>query len=185
MPAKRFDAEREFLQRASERLGKHYLPQLVKCLERLSEQEIWWRPNEESNSAGNLVLHLCGNVRQWIISGIGSAADVRQRDLEFSERGPLPRAGLIALLRATISEACRVLDRLPPRTLGAPFSRQGYYMTRFSAISNVVEHFTLHSGQIIYITKLKTGRDLRFTHLPKVKASRHARSGKRVSARAK
>lgn len=185
MPTKRFDAASEFLERVSERLGQHYLPQIVKCLEKLSESEIWWRPNEESNSAGNLALHLAGNVRQWIISGIGGVADVRQRELEFSERGPLPRPALIALLRGTVNEACRVLDCLPPRTLGASFSRQGYHMTRFSAISNVVEHFALHTGQIIYIAKLKTGRDLRFTHLPKVKASRPSRRGKHVSAQAK
>src|SRR5437867_7915143 len=69
-----------------------YLPRIVDCLELLSEEEIWWRPNEASNSAGNLVLHLCGNVRQWIISGLGGEPDTRERDKEFAERGPISRS---------------------------------------------------------------------------------------------
>jgi hypothetical protein len=177
---KRVDTGREFLLEAQVQLRKHHLPQIVKCLEKLSEQEIWWRPNDFSNSAGNLVLHLAGNVRQWIISGIGGVADVRHREREFSERGPLPRQGLIALLRATVEEACSVLDRVPPKTLGAPFSRQGFHMTRLRAILQVVEHFASHAGQIVYITKLKTGRDLRFTRLPRPKA---ARAGKAAAKR--
>lgn len=175
MPQKRFDAGQEFLAHASERLRRHDLPQIVKCLERLSDQQIWWRPNDASNSAGNLVLHLCGNVRQWIISGIGGAVDVRHRDREFWEKGPLPRRGLIALLRATVNEACRVLEATPPETLGAPFSRQGFHMTRLRAIADVVEHFAAHTAQIVYITKLKTARDLRFTRLPKTKPSRSSK----------
>ena len=80
-------------------LQEVYLPRIISCLERLSPEQIWWRPNEASNSVGNLVLHLTGNVRQWIISGLGGAADIRQRDLEFSERGPLPRRVLVSRLR--------------------------------------------------------------------------------------
>jgi hypothetical protein len=79
-----------FLASAQERLAKESLPLIVKCLQQLSDDEIWWRPNPASNSAGNLVLHLCGNVRQWIISSLGGEEFQRQRDLEFSERGPIP-----------------------------------------------------------------------------------------------
>jgi len=80
-------------------LRQVYLPRIVRCLEELSREQIWWRANPASNSVGNLVLHLTGNVRQWIISGLGGEPDNRQRDQEFTERGPLPRRVLVAGLR--------------------------------------------------------------------------------------
>lgn len=170
--AKKFDSGAKFLQEAQSQLKKHHLPHVIKSLELLSEEGIWWRPNGASNSVGNLVLHLSGNVRQWIISGIGGAPDVRKRDEEFSEEGPLPREGLVALLRSTVNEACRVLARTPAQSLGDPFTCQGMRTTRLGAIAHIVEHFAYHTGQIVYVTKLKTARDLRFTRLPKAKPRR-------------
>jgi hypothetical protein len=79
-----------FLANSQQIIVKNNLPHIVECLQQLSEDEIWWRPNSASNSAGNLVLHLCGNVRQWIISGLGGEEDKRERDREFAERGPIP-----------------------------------------------------------------------------------------------
>lgn len=178
--AKRYDAGRAFLDLAQHSL-KQQLPKLVKCLNTLSEQDIWWRPNEASNSAGNLALHLAGNIRQWITSGVGGAPDIRHRDTEFSERGPLPRRGLVALLRTTVNEACRVLARTPAGSLGTPFNRQGFRMTRQEAIAHVVEHFSYHAGQIAYISKLKTARDLRLTRLPQPQEAKP--SGKRTRAK--
>jgi uncharacterized damage-inducible protein DinB len=181
--AKRFDPGREVLDSARDSLKKQYLPKVVGCLNALSEQDIWWRPNEASNSAGNLTLHLAGNVRQWIISGIGGAPDVRHRDNEFAESGPLPRRGLVALLRGTVNEACRVLERTPGDSLGEPFNRQGFEMTRLRAVAHVVEHFYCHAGQIIYLTKLRSARDLRLTRLPQpqeVKPAKPARRKKSV-----
>ena len=143
-----------------------YLPRIVGCLERLSPEQIWWRPNEASNSVGNLVLHLTGNVRQWIISGLGGAADVRQRDLEFSERGPLPRRVLVNRLRKTVGEACRVLHKLSPEDLVRVHNIQKYRATGMDATFHVAEHFSHHAGQIILLTKMLTGSDLKFTQLP-------------------
>jgi uncharacterized damage-inducible protein DinB len=180
--AKQFHLEKEFLDEAQFRLKQH-LPHIVACLRTLSDEEIWWRPNAASNSVGNMVVHLAGNVRQWIISGIGGAADVRQRDKEFSEQGPLPRQGLITLLRASVNEACGVLAHMPADSLGAPFSRQGFRMSRLRAIAHVVEHFAYHTGQIIYVAKLKAGRDLRFTRLPKPKAGSRTKPAARRTAR--
>jgi uncharacterized damage-inducible protein DinB len=181
--AKQLDLGTKFLQEAQFRLKNHLLPQIVKSLESLSDQDIWWRPNPASNSVGNLVLHLSGNVRQWIISGLGGAADVRKRDEEFSEQGPLPRQGLVALLRSTVNEACRVLARTPVNSLGDSFSRQGYQTTRQSAITRVVEHFAYHTGQIVYATKQRTARDLHFTHLPKTKPTPRAKAAPRKPRR--
>lgn len=148
------------------RLQREYLPQICKCLEQLSEKEIWWRPNAASNSVGNLVLHLSGNVRQWIISGLGGAVDVRNRDLEFSEKGPIPRRVLIRRLRGTVNAACGVIGGMSAGDLSRRYKIQGYDVTGWSAAGHVQEHFAYHAGQIFYITKMKRAKDLRFTRLP-------------------
>src|SRR5215510_3282971 len=132
-----------------------YLPRMVHCLESLSEDDIWWRPNAASNSAGNIVLHLCGNVRQWILSGLGGARDVRERDKEFAERGPIPRQALIERLQATVEEACGTIDGLPLPMFSQEFDIQGYRFAGLIAVARVYEHFSYHAGQIMYLTKLK------------------------------
>ena len=143
-----------------------YLPRIVRCLQSLSEKEIWWRPNDASNAAGNIVLHLCGNIRQWIISGLGGEPDVRERDKEFSERGPVSRRVLITRLKGTVGEACEIIDGLSVEALLRQYSIQGYEVTGLKAVHQVFEHFAYHTGQIIYLTKLRGGKDLRFTRLP-------------------
>jgi uncharacterized damage-inducible protein DinB len=147
-------------------LQKVYLPRIIDCLEQLSVEQIWWRPHETVNSVGNLVLHLAGNLRQWIISGLGGAPDVRQRDLEFSERRPLPRRVLVTQLGKTVREACRVLRKLSPQDLARVVTIQKFQVTAMEAAFHVAEHFSHHAGQIILLTKILTGRDLEFTHLP-------------------
>lgn len=160
-----------FLANSQDMLVKQNLPRIVKCLQQLSEEEIWWRPNPASNSVGNLVLHLCGNVRQWIISGLGGEKDNRERDREFAEQGPIPREVLVTRLRGTVREACRVLARLSDESLARNNNIQGYHVTGLEAAFHVAEHFGYHTGQIIYITKLKRAQDLKFTHLPATKPS--------------
>ena len=142
------------------------LPRIVQSLRLLDQKEIWWRPNAASNSAGNLVLHLCGNIRQWIISGLGGAPDFRVRDREFSERGPVSRRVLIHRLENTVREALRIQRRLTPEALAREYTIQGFHVTGLDAVFHVAEHFSYHTGQIIYITKLKRARNLRFTRLP-------------------
>jgi uncharacterized damage-inducible protein DinB len=148
-----------------------YLPSIVRCLQSLNEKEIWWRPNKASNAAGNIILHLCGNVRQWIVSGLGGAQDVRVREKEFSERGPVPRQMLITQLKTTVGQACEVIDRLTAEKLLQEYRIQGYRVSGLTAILHVYEHFAYHAGQITYLTKLTHGKDLRFTRLPNKKAA--------------
>jgi hypothetical protein len=95
---------RTFIDHASHFLVRDYLPKIERCLEKLSDEQIWWRANEESNSIGNLILHLCGNARQWIVCGVGSAPDSRDRDSEFEQRDVIPRDRLLTLLRSTLSD---------------------------------------------------------------------------------
>jgi uncharacterized damage-inducible protein DinB len=148
------------------RFEERYLPRIVGCLEQLSDEEIWWRPNEASNSIGNLVLHVCGNMRQWIISGLGGAADLRERDKEFADRGPVARKALLEKFQQTVSEAGVVMARLKPAALTRPYRIQGYDVSGYEAAAHVIEHVAYHAGQIIYITKLKRAKDLGFTRLP-------------------
>jgi uncharacterized damage-inducible protein DinB len=136
-----------------------FLPKLKRCAEDMTDEDLWWRPNEESNSAGNLILHLCGNMRQWILNSMGDARYERDRDAEFSERGPLPKEKLIATIDSTVFDVDKLLSRLPTSTLLQRFPVQGYNPSRLEAIYHVVEHFSYHLGQILYIYKLRTGRD--------------------------
>ena len=160
------DLTGSIVQEARRLLMEAYTPRIVRCLKLLSEDEIWWRPNRASNSVGNLVLHLQGNVRQWIISGLGKQPDRRNRELEFKETGPIARRVLLGGLRKTVREADQVLGNLSQPDLLRRFSIQGYHVTGFQALWHVAEHFAFHSGQIVFVTKLKWGKDLRFTRLP-------------------
>jgi uncharacterized damage-inducible protein DinB len=166
MKSAKHSFERTFLAEAQHSLRKLHLPRILACLRLLSEDQIWWRPNASSNSVGNLALHLEGNVRQWLIAGLGGAPDRRQRDKEFSELGPLPRGVLMGKLRRAVNEACRVIARLPLTELSRRREIQKFRVTGFVALSHVTEHFAYHAGQILYVTKLLRARDLGFTRLP-------------------
>ena len=151
-----------------------YLRRANHCLGMLTEKQVWWRPNDASNSAGNLVLHLCGNMRQWIICGLGGSPDVRERDTEFAALGGVPRDVLAGLLNATWREAEAVLRRLTPAALRRRYVIQGFHVTGLGAVAHVYFHFSYHAGQIVYLTKLQQGKDLRLTKLPtRVERARH------------
>ena len=131
-------------------------------MEPLSQEQIWWRPNAASNSIGNLVLHLNGNVWQWLVASFNRLKDERDRPAEFNATGDLSAADLLDRLGQTIDEAAKVLARLTPEELLATWHIQGYTVTGLAAVYQVVEHFGLHYGQIVYITKMQEGRDLGF-----------------------
>jgi uncharacterized damage-inducible protein DinB len=151
-----------FIDHSRRLLLEHYLPRIERCLERLSDEELWWRANPECTSVGNLLLHLAGNVRQWVISGLGGATDRRQRQQEFDERAPIPREALLNSLKQTVEEAAVVLARVSPHSLPERRQIQGSDVTVLEAIYHVVEHFSMHTGQIILQTKLLAGGDLAF-----------------------
>ena len=153
---------RAFIDRAVDFLTGDYLPKIERCLERLNDEQIWWRPNPESNSIGNLVLHLCGNARQWIVCGLGSAADNRVRDAEFARRDVIPRDELLQLLRTTLADVETVLRQLDPASLLEKRTIQGSSVDVLEAIFHVTEHFSMHAGQIFLLTKLLTRTGLCF-----------------------
>lgn len=151
--------ERTFIRFSIDRL-RRFASRIHDCLGRLSDEQIWARAGDNQNAVGNLVLHLCGNVRQWIVSGVGATPDVRQRDAEFAARSAAGRQELDQKLEATLGEAIAALDKLPPERLQQRLVVQGYDVTALEAIFSVVEHFSGHTGQIIFATKLYTGQDL-------------------------
>ncbi|MBI3664943.1 MAG: DUF1572 family protein [Acidobacteria bacterium] len=141
-----------------------------KCLGQLTPEQIWWRAHDSDNAVGNLVLHLCGNVRQWIVAGVGGAPDTRDRDAEFDRRQPLTAAELGSKLAAAVKDAEEVLGRLTEADLQTRRHIQVYDVTVLEAVHHVAEHFAMHAGQILYATKLLTGADLGFyRHLLKKK----------------
>jgi hypothetical protein len=151
-----------FLEFSRRKLLEHYWTRLRACVEPLTEEQVWWRPNPASNSIGNLVLHLNGNVRQWLVASFNRQDDPRDRPAEFAAEGGLTASQLLERLGATMGEAAEVLDRLTEADLVAPYEIQGYHVTGLEAVYQVVEHFGLHYGQIAYIVKSLHGRDLGF-----------------------
>ncbi|MBI3004145.1 MAG: DUF1572 family protein [Ignavibacteriales bacterium] len=157
--------EKELIDFSRRKLLQEYFPRIRRCVEELSDDDIWWRAHETDNSIGNLLLHLSGNVRQWIVSGVGGAMDTRKRQEEFDERKTLPKAELLQKLEATLQEVDKTLQHFDTSRLLEKRHIQKYDVTCLEAILHVVEHFSGHVGQIIYITKLRKGVDLKFYNL--------------------
>ena len=155
------DASRVFLDHSRRLLANDYMPKIERCIERLEDADIWARPNEASNSVGNLILHLCGNVTEWIIGGVGRRPAERHRQQEFDERRQIPGRELIERVRMVVGDADEVLRDVDPDTLLTRRQIQGYDVTVLEAIYHVVEHFSMHTGQIILMTKARTGMDLK------------------------
>ena len=153
---------RAFLAEARRHLSEDYLPKIERCLERLTDEQVWWRASERSNSIGNLLLHLEGNLRQWVVCGVGGAEDARVRDREFAERQHVSREELLSALRAAVSEADESLARLDPAALLETRRVQGHDVTLVSAVFHAVEHFSMHTGQVILLTKMLADEDLAF-----------------------
>jgi uncharacterized damage-inducible protein DinB len=149
--------EQEFVKQSVSFLLDDFLPKIELASWKMSDEQIWWRANEESNSVGNLLLHLAGNVRQWIVCGIGGAEDLRRRQGEFDQRGEVSQQELLSDLRKTVEEACQVLENLNADSLLEKRFIQGRETTILSAVYHVVEHFSMHAGQIVFAAKIFQG----------------------------
>jgi hypothetical protein len=142
------------------------LSKIKHCLDQLNDEQVWWRSRPSLNSIGNLILHLCGNVRQWIIAGLGGAADVRDRPTEFAEPGPIPKDELLRSLDAVVNEAKAVLGRLTARDLLEVRRIQGFDVTGLGAIFSSIPHFRGHTQEIVHLTRLQLGDAYRFAWKP-------------------
>lgn len=153
---------RLFLDQSQAIVRGEWLPKIEAAVDALGEEGFWWRPNEAANSAGTLCVHLAGNVRQWVVAGIGGAPDVRDREAEFATTGGRSRESVMADLRAAVDEACAVIDRLDEAALVQTYPIQGRQPTGLAAVYHVVEHFAMHAGQIVWIAKAHADSGLAF-----------------------
>jgi hypothetical protein len=142
------------------------LAKIKHCLGQLTDEQVWWRSQPSLNSIGNLILHLCGNLRQWIVAGLGEAAGGRDRPAEFAERGPIPRQELLRKLEAVVEEARAVLARQTARQLLEARRIQGFDVTALAAIFDSVPHFRGHTQEIIGMTRLQLGDAYQFAWTP-------------------
>jgi len=136
------------------------------CLHQLRDEQIWHRPQPGLNSIGNLILHLCGNLRQWIASGVGGAADNRNRPAEFAERGPIPKAELLAWLAAATTDSTRVLANITASQLADVRRVQAFDVTGAAAIFDSIPHFRGHTQEIVHMTREQLGEAYRFAWTP-------------------
>ena len=152
----------ELKRELSYRLYGECLPRIHTCLNKLTEEQIWWRPNAASNSVGNLVLHLAGNVRQWVIAGIGGQQDMRDRNAEFEAQGPMPLRELVIVLDKAMADIRPVIDGVTPAELLQRKPVQVFEETVLTILVHVTEHFSYHTGQIAWITKMLTEQQVGF-----------------------
>jgi hypothetical protein len=133
------------------------------CLGKLTDEQIWTRSGPHENAIGNLVLHLCGNMRQWIMHGVGGAKDVRTRDAEFSANGGQGAAALMEMFVSTVAESRGVIAALPAKRLAEKITPQKREVSVLEAVYVVVAHVEQHVGQVILLTKQMTEADLDLT----------------------
>ncbi|HLG40176.1 MAG TPA: DinB family protein [Chitinophagaceae bacterium] len=152
----------EFIEQSISVIEKKNTPKIIKCLDQLTEEQIWMRPNKASNSIGNILLHLCGNIRQYVISALGDQPDIRERDKEFSAQGGYTKEELLVKLNDTLTQAINVMRNTDEVRLMKIHSVQGFNYSGIGIIVHITEHYSHHTGQIIFWTKQLTGNDLGF-----------------------
>lgn len=152
---------KEFLEQSIRRLGEN-IPRIEKCLNELTEDEVWQRPNSSSNSVGNLILHLCGNITQYVISSLGGQPDNRKRDAEFSASGGYKKMELLEKITKTINHAAEVIKNTNEDELLRVRKVQVYDVSGVNIIIHVTEHLSYHTGQIVFWTKLLKDKDMGF-----------------------
>lgn len=151
----------EFIEQAISRMEENTV-KIQKCMADLNEDEIWKRPNRSSNSTANIILHLCGNITQYIMSSLGKTEDNRERDKEFSAQGGMNKQALTDKLEKTIQQAILVIRTIDADELLSKKSVQGFELSGIGIILHVVEHYSYHTGQIIFWTKLLKDKDMGF-----------------------
>ncbi len=151
----------EFIDQSVYRINEN-TKRILKCLNEIDEPEIWQRSNENSNSIGNIMLHLCGNIHQYAISSLGVTEDIRLRDKEFSTKDGFTKNKLSAKLESTIDEAVHVIKSLDEERLLKKYSVQGFNLSGIGIIIHVTEHYSYHTGQIAFWIKQLKNKDLGF-----------------------
>ena len=136
------------------------------CVDQLTDDQVWWRPSGSMNSVANLLLHLCGNVRQWIVSGVGGAADVRERQQEFDQRGPIPKTELMQQIESAVGDVKMTIAGLSAVELLRVRPVQGNDVTGMRAIFHAAAHFRGHTQEIVHMTRCQLGDHYEFDFIP-------------------
>lgn len=157
-----------FIAEARSRLD-HSIVTIKHCVAQLDDDQVWWRPGEAMNSIANLVLHLAGNMRQWLVSGVGGQPDVRQRAKEFSARGPMPRADLLRRLDGVVKEADQVMAGLSPSDLVQDRRIQGFDTKVLAAVFGALTHLQGHTQEIIQLTRQQLGSQYSYHWKPRTR----------------
>lgn len=133
-------------------------PRIFKCLSMINDDELWFTPNKNTPSIGSLVLHLCGNGKQWVVCGIGNAPDNRDRDKEFEKHKNIKKSDLVFVMENLKVQMTEVLHQIKEEDLRTPKRIQGFDENTFTVLIHVLEHFSYHTGQITTLTKLITNK---------------------------
>lgn len=145
------------------RILEESFPRIIKCVNLLDEQQLWWTPNENMNSVANLILHLNGNIRQWFIATFSGISWTRIREKEFIARKSLNKSEILVLISILSSEIEENINRININSLLTIQSPQNdFTVSGYSIISHIIEHASYHTGQIAYLTKLQLNEDLGF-----------------------
>lgn len=156
------DFKNAIVKETKRRLINEGVVRIKQCLEHLTEGQIWHQPNQNSNSVGNIILHLCGNVRQWILTGLAGQEDNRERDREFELTSRVSAEKLVEKLDKLMKEVSDYLDEMPVEILLEKRNVQGFEETGLSILIHVVEHFSYHVGQITYYVKAANDIDMQY-----------------------
>ena len=135
---------------------------IERCFDQLSQEQCWQKPNSEMNTIGNLILHLCGNIRQYAISSLGQQTDSRDRDAEFAHVSTMTKSELIQKIQDTVSEAKQIMKTVSEEELGRERVVQGFTMSGIGILIHITEHLSYHTGQIAWMTKFYQEKDLGF-----------------------
>jgi len=155
------DLARTYLETARSEL-REALEKIRHCVDQLTDEDVWWRPGEEMNSIGNIILHLSGNLRQWIVSGVGGAPDTRDRPAEFAERRRIPKGELLTKLTDTIAACDAVLATCDEANLLRVRAVQRHEVTGLAAVFHAVGHLLGHTQETIYVTRMRLGEKYKF-----------------------
>ena len=136
------------------RITKVLPAQIRSCIEQLSEEQLWWRPNEKSNSVGNLVLHVRGSVLHFLCRGVGGLEYERDRSAEFATAGSIPKPQLLAMFDEMVEKVVQTFAALNRSRLSEPSTEPAYYSIIFEDLFGVAIHLATHTGQIVYVTKM-------------------------------
>lgn len=142
---------------------------ITHCVEQLNDEQVWWRPSASMNSIANLMLHVAGNMRQWIIAGVGHIDDTRNRPQEFAERGPIGKDELVRRLRDTAAEAVVTLTNANPDDLLVRRKIQSFDVTGFGAMFHSVAHLCGHTQEIVHMSRCQLGDRYEFAFVPKTR----------------